>query len=117
MRQFQCVPTTSGVTAYVIAWVYQTHSMAPSLFTMLVFSFVKKYTNKCLSKLSHAGGALHHNCAEDITATPRNTVAFVVIHPQISKRETVKITLVSLASSLFLTSNKENKHSLHVGAL
>ena len=76
----------------LIARVLQTRSMAPSLFTMLVFSFVKKYTNKCLSKLCNAGGALHHTCAEYVTATPRNTVVFVTIHPQISKRETLKLS-------------------------
>ena len=32
--------------------------------------------------------------------TPRNAVAFVIIHPQISERETVKIILVSPTSIL-----------------
>ena len=39
---------------------------------------------------------------------PRNAVAFIVIHPQISKRVTTKIILVSLASILVGKYNKGN---------
>ena len=46
------------------------------------------YTNKCLSKLSSAGGAWHPTWTEHIMIKPRNAAAFVNIHPQVSKRET-----------------------------
>ena len=49
--------TKSGVTTNVIAWMLQTHSMALSLIYTVNFSLWKNYTNKCLSKLSSAGGA------------------------------------------------------------
>ena len=45
------------VTTYVIAWMLQTRSVAPSLFYKVSFSIRKHYTNKCLSKLSSAGDA------------------------------------------------------------
>ena len=46
-------------------------------------SIFVQYTNRRLSKLNSAGGALqHHTWTEYIIAMPRYAVAFVIIHPQ-----------------------------------
>ena len=54
-HDWKIVDWDAGVTAYVITWMLQAHSMAPSLIYTVNFSLCKNYTNKCLSKLSSAG--------------------------------------------------------------
>ena len=76
------------VTTYVIAWMLQTLSMAPSLIYTVSFSLRKIIQISLCKKLSSAGGAEHPTWTEHIMITPRNAVAFVIIHPQVSKRET-----------------------------
>ena len=117
----------SGVTTYVIAWMLQTRSVAPFLIHKVSFSLRKicklvpaktKQYRRCLT--SHLnriynGHALKCRClraffvrsiclrqgpqnAYIITEnTTTNAVAFVIIHPQISKGETAKTILVPLA--------------------
>ena len=50
------------------------------------------------------------NCGlvPDIMVSHRNAVAFIIIHPQISKRVTAKIILVSPASILVVNDYKGN---------